>query len=328
MSVAGAAPRPAFPTIRSIQTLRAIAALLVVLFHLDIAPMGYTGVDLFFVISGYIMGIIGVRESPRDFITRRLTRIAPLYWAVTLALCAMSLVPGLMRNFQFDAAQLVQSLLFIPYRNPDGQIWPLLIPGWTLNFEMFFYVLFAVGLALRRPLLSTVVLLGGLVVVGAALSPADPRLMIYTNPLILEFAAGLAIAAWGQRISGTVGAILLTCGTALFVLMLTRSGMDEGFARILLAGLPATLIVAGILTVERTGYWPKMRPLETLGDWSYSLYLTHGIVLAFVAKLTHDPLVELVAGLAASIAVAGLVYRIVEKPIDDWFKARRRKKTP
>ncbi|MEI5604677.1 acyltransferase, partial [Streptomyces brasiliscabiei] len=69
----------------------------------------------------------------------------PLYWAVTLGFCALGLTTHLFRHFAVTPADLVRSLLFIPYVNPQGRVWPIVIPGWTLDFEMAFYGLFAIG---------------------------------------------------------------------------------------------------------------------------------------------------------------------------------------
>ncbi len=137
----------------SIQTLRALAALSVLFYHESSTKftVGAVGVDIFFVISGFIMGTIGYRETPLDFMMKRIIRIVPLYWLVTAAVCLVSLIPGVFHQFSCDLPSLLQSLFFIPYVNQAGHIEPLMVPGWTLNYEMFFYAVFAVGLAIRRP---------------------------------------------------------------------------------------------------------------------------------------------------------------------------------
>lgn len=306
------------PTIRSIQLLRAAAATLVVLFHLGLAGKGYTGVDLFFVISGFIMGTVGDRDRPGAFLMRRILRIAPLYWAVTLALCALSLVPGLMRNFDFTAGELAKSLLFIPYMGRQGEIWPLVIPGWTLNFEIFFYALFAVGLAIGRPRATTILLLLVLVALGLAWPGSDARYRVYTSPLLLEFAAGLAIAHGGRRLPSWLGLPLFGAGVLLFAAMLFMPfGIAEGFERLLFAGLPAVLVVGGAVAMERAGQWRSLAPLEYVGDISYSLYLTHGLVLAFTARYIAPGPAEYAVGLIACYAGAAATYHLFEKPVTD-----------
>ena len=127
----------------SIQYLRALAALAVLVFHaaskagVDFS-IGQAGVDLFFLISGFLMVVItGDHTSAKSFIIDRLIRIVPLYWIATLTLVVLSLI-GFAPNLSIQPAYVIQSLLFIPVREPGGEnIWPVLVPGWSLVFEIF-----------------------------------------------------------------------------------------------------------------------------------------------------------------------------------------------
>lgn len=115
---------------------------------------GTSGVDLFFVISGFIVVVTtaGVDTKPFDFWRRRIVRVVPLYWLLTLLMVTVALIaPGLFKTLKVAPETVLQSLLFIPHfsQSFSGVVWPLLVPGWTLNFEMFFYALF--GLALILP---------------------------------------------------------------------------------------------------------------------------------------------------------------------------------
>ena len=314
------------PTLQSIQVLRAVAAMLVVLFHLKLSANGYTGVDLFFVISGFIMGTVGTSDRPAQFLLKRIIRIVPLYWLVTFAMCALSLISGLMRNFEFTLADLLRSLFFVPYHSETGDIWPLVVPGWTLNFEIFFYVLFAIALMTTRPRLGTAAMIASLVLLGALVPGSDAMYLTYTSPLILEFAAGLAIASFGGRVPGWVAALILAVGTLFFVAMLVSSQpVAEGFERVFVVGLPAALIVAGCVFTERAGMWRSVRPIEYIGDISYSLYLTHGLVLSLVARLMPSGWVEAAVGIAISLAVAAATYHLFERPSTRWLNARWRR---
>ncbi|MEY9103377.1 peptidoglycan/LPS O-acetylase OafA/YrhL [Sinorhizobium fredii] len=144
-------------TIRTIQYLRAAAALAVVVFHAaektghDFA-VGAAGVDVFFVISGFIMWVISDRRplTPAKFIWDRIRRIVPIYWFATAVMIAGALA-GLFPNLALTLDHVLASLFFIPFRSPSsGEIWPLLVQGWTLNFEMLFYAVFAASLLLPR----------------------------------------------------------------------------------------------------------------------------------------------------------------------------------
>ena len=308
------------PTLHSVQMLRAVAAMLVVLFHLKWSGNGYTGVDLFFVISGFIMGTVGTSDRPSTFLLKRVIRIVPLYWLVTFAMCALSLIPGLMRNFDFTLADLLRSLLFIPYESQSGDIWPLVVPGWTLNFEMFFYALFALGLITARPRLVTGAMMLALVLLGALVPGSDALYLTYTSPLILEFAAGLAISSIRARIPGWMSALMLAVGVLFFLIMLISSRpIGEGFERVLVVGLPATLIVAGCVFAERARLWRSIPAIEYVGDISYSLYLAHGLVLSLVARLMPPGWIEVVVGIALSLLVAAVTYNLFERPSTRWL---------
>jgi exopolysaccharide production protein ExoZ len=316
------------PVLSSIQHLRALAASLVLLFHLKLLPMGFAGVDVFFVISGFIMGTIGVKERPKAFIGNRLVRIVPLYWLVTLITCGLSLVPGAMRNFHFDAGQLFRSLLFVPYRNADGDILPLIVPGWTLNFEMFFYALFAVLLNTRHVRGWSVAVLVFLGLAGTLWQFQNPVLATYCSPLLLEFAAGLILSMMAPVKGRNAARAVFLTGIAGFVAMMSLGDPAiDGLARAFLLGIPATLIVAGALACERAGAWPRFGFAKQLGDASYSLYLTHGLVLAGVAKVAQRIGAGVGAsdalGLAASVAVAVVIFHGFEKPIMRWFRSVR-----
>ena len=148
--------------IYSIQYLRGIAALMVVLLHVrvQLGRMGYggywpeflmAGVDIFFVISGFIMWVTTFDGSttPWQFLFRRFVRIIPVYWLLTTTTVAVMLVaPSAVQSGRFDSIHVLSSYLFIPTVHPlTGMMEPVLIPGWTLNYEMFFYIIFEIGRA-------------------------------------------------------------------------------------------------------------------------------------------------------------------------------------
>jgi exopolysaccharide production protein ExoZ len=315
----------------SIQVLRAVAAISVVLFHASVFNIGYGGVDIFFVISGFIMGTIGINERPGVFVANRLIRIVPLYWAVTIAICVLSFIPGAFRTFTFDAETLAKSLLFIPYYDQTGKIWPLVVPGWTLNYEVFFYAVFAVGLLWKRAVSLTVLVMGGLAILGWVLQSRNPLIHTYTNALLLEFAAGLAIAHF-HRIKGLwLGVGLLTAGILLFIhACLTQQQDDlDGFARLAVLGFPAILVILGALSLERAGYWPRLRLLEAVGDASYSLYLLHGFAVAFSHKFLHLPNSIVAAVIVVSSLIAGLLsYHLFERPVGRMLRTAMVRKAP
>lgn len=320
-----------------VQYLRGIAALLVVLHHIRnpveglFNPVagysaGQRGVDVFFVISGFIMFTAARDESFVQFLLRRVVRVVPLYWLATLALAAVLAVSGKMDTAHWVALGL--SLLFVPHYSAElpGAIMPLLDPGWTLNYEMFFYLLFAVALLTRRVVPSMTAAIAALVLAGVAVQPTSPVAATYTNPLLLEFLGGLLIGYLFHRHAPPALDWLIWPG---FVLLLLP-GADDG-ARVIAAGLPALAIVAGVISADIAGKTPHSAFLKLMGDASYSIYLSHYFTLRLAIAAWRRLPIEgwpqfigfAVTGGVGSVAVGILVYRYVERPLTLFFKMSR-----
>ena len=338
----------------SIQQLRAVAALGVVLAHLEIylGRMGFagawphfltSGVDIFFVISGFIMWVTTTDRAvtPAQFLVNRLTRIAPLYWAVTaLALAVLLTNRSLMPGAALDWGHVVASFLFIPAMHPViGEPQPLVTAGWTLNFEMMFYALFALALFLpqRFRLNAVLTLLLGVV----SLRMFDPRpfgaIWFYSSNIILEFGFGVMIGALvtaGRRYSARTGLILVILGALLIVPL---SAIREAeHLRAILRGVPSAMIVLGAVMLELEGRVLASRLARFLGDASYSIYLTHGMVLSAFTRLWAKLLPPAISGSFVLFCLAGFVvaaiagsaiYLLVEKPLGrvakNLFRSRR-----
>jgi len=310
-------------TILPIQYLRAVAALMVVWAHAAgqqpwIKPLlpfkfGLLGVDLFFVISGFIIVVTGWNATPAQFIRRRIIRLVPLYWLLTLALLLVAwIAPHLLRSTQPGVGHVVQSLLFIPHENPGhpGRFWPLLVPGWTLNYEMFFYAVFALALAIGRH--WALIVLSGLVAARAWFGPfANPYVDFYTQPLLFAFIVG-----------GVLGRIWLARGAAPVLASLWLFG--AGVALVVLDhDIYSRTLGFGLLLYGCLAWRWENRLLYELGDTSYSLYLTHvftlGVVRVIWGRLGFEgwgpAVVYMAFALAASAGTAWLVYRFVEVPL-------------
>jgi len=323
----------------SIQHLRALAAIGVLVFHAADRTgwafgVGGAGVDVFFVISGLIMWVISARRppTPGDFLRRRAARIVPLYWLVTMGLAGAWLAaPGLFPNLKPTPEHVIQSLLFVPHLDPDGVAAPLVAPGWTLNYEVFFYLVFALVLAapgrMRIGLLTAI--LGALALVGLVLRPEHPIAAAWTSPLLLEFLAGVWLGkAWtaGRTPSAAVSGLLLALGVAALT-GVALSGIDVEPLRVFLWGGPALLIVAGALGLEAHGLAPRWPALRFLGDASYSIYLVHA--LAISAALRLGGLLGVAAGpallafcIAVGVAAGVACYLVVERPLLMVFQPR------
>jgi exopolysaccharide production protein ExoZ len=337
-------PESAAPQeLRSIQYLRGVAAVGVLCFHAALRSghqfgVGAAGVDIFFVISGFIMEVVTARRpvTPARFMVHRLERIVPLYWIATLAVVgAAVLVPSLFPALKPDLSRIVLSLVFAPHRDVAGLAAPIITAGWTLNYEMFFYVIFA-GTLLAPPwaralLLSA--LLALLVIAGWLVHPSGVIAATYTNPLLLEFVAGVWIAkAWsrGWVVSSRWGALALAAGVAALTATAV-AGTDIDTDRLLFWGAPAMLIVVGAIGVEAHGGLPRWPPVKSIGDASYSTYLVHGLAVSACARLLlavgvsggwPAAVVEVCGGLAAGLAT----FWLVERPLIAVFRHRQRRR--
>ncbi|TXI00007.1 MAG: acyltransferase [Rhizobium sp.] len=327
-------------TLYGIQYLRAFAALAVVLFHATERSGGHfrigaAGVDIFFVISGFIMWTMSERRPvmPLRFLLDRLQRIAPSYWIVT-AIMIGGAIAGLFPNMKLTIGHILGSLLFVPVRSPsNGEIWPVLVQGWTLNFEMFFYVIFAACLFLPRRLrlASLIGVFVAFVIVGALVHSQSPLLITYTRPIILEFVAG---AVLGQLwLKGIVPGFGL--GLALMLASIAGFGAIEIFGiefDELTCGPLAIALVLGMLSVERSGRLAHIPPLTYLGNASYSIYLWHTLAISVIVKLAMStPIPSDVVAFVGAIAgtLLGIfAYELVEKPLRNllrnfsWRRAR------
>ena len=326
---------PPATTLYGIQYLRAIAACAVVVFHAAERTglhfnIGAAGVDVFFVVSGFIMMVIATRRPvrPLQFLRDRLLRIVPSYWIATTVMLAGA-VAGLFPNLQIEPLHVLGSYLFVPIPSPNGgHLWPVLVQGWTLNYEIFFYLVFAMALlappARQLPWLAGTLLV--LVVVGAIAHPQNPLLQFYMQPLILEFAAGAWLGRlWLRGITPGPGA-----GVAMILAALIGFGIIE-LGRMEFGawncGPLAVLLVAGTLAVETGRKLPSLPMLAYLGDASYSTYLWHTFALAVVTKVgfsLHLPAPAVAAAGIVAGTLAGVVaYELIEKPIQRLVKRRR-----
>lgn len=319
-----------------IQYLRAVAALAVVVFHAaersgQHFAVGMAGVDIFFVISGFVMWVLASTRpvSTGVFYRDRLLRVAPLYWIVTLIM-AVGALAGLFPRIQLTADHVAASLAFIPHRSPsNGEIWPLLVQGWTLNLEMFFYLIFGLVLLLPRqrrlPALSTVFV--GLVLAGWYFRPVDPILATFTRPIILEFLCGAMLGKlWldGRLLGRAMGSVAIAVACAGFTaLAFFPTPLDE-----LLFGLLAIALVAGAVSVEKSRPIRRWPWFGYLGDASYSIYLWHTLAISVAAKaaeiLSLGALPTLVLGVTGGTALGILSYEFLEKPLLTLVKSRRR----
>jgi exopolysaccharide production protein ExoZ len=332
-----------------VQGLRAVAALMVVAYHALEGwnqraghtsltwSNGSAGVDLFFVISGFVMAtatrnLTGGWRDARYFLWLRLTRIVPLYWFFSIVkLAAVLAVPALVLRTQLNPGFVTHSLLFLPVHDAAGDFKPLLPVGWTLTFEMLFYTLFALALALRLAVMWAV----PPVLLFLALLPhtVTGPLTDLCNPLLLEFGLGMLIAQLLLLGIPTGRWLVLTWLTLALGLTVLLTIPAEVFPiRVLSWGLAACLTVDATVTLEPffARYLPRF--VRRLGDASYAIYLPHGFVVALLTvTLPYLPANSATAALwvtavlLTSTLVGYLVYILMEQPLLRWFNRMRKK---
>ena len=321
-------PTPAaMQQFRSIHYLRGIAAVMVVVFHIcttfpSLDPglkntvWLQSGVDIFFIISGFVMveSTKSKRKDSASFLFDRAIRIIPIYWIVTLCYAVF--------YSQAHVGMILPSLFFIPVHHPEtgALISAVIPPGWTLNLEVFFYVVFAVliKLSYKIKLLGILLIFTGIMAANSISS--SKSFAFYANPIIIEFWLGMLLARYYHLGRWW----MLPVGVSLLFLSKTTFGISfPMFAP------GAFLVVAGTLSIEKNIRGSSA--LRLLGDSSYVLYLVHVLMIAvahavFGGLLQQAPLFFIFATALLSIATALLVNRFIEKPmiksLKNWASAR------
>lgn len=341
--------------IYSIQVLRGIAALMVVVHHAcnflnEHSPgsgfdfkIGAIGVDIFFIISGFIMYCSTLRHGGTlgetlVFWKKRIIRIVPLYWLITAVIVmAAVLQPSSTLSAAVNLTGFIKSVLFIPYFSSGGLMQPVVGQGLTLNYEMFFYaVLGVVLLVSRRYLLIGILVVFSVFQVAAWYAGTTSVVQrFYASPLMLEFVSGVVLAML-YRSGRLPPQWLLNAGIVLGVFALTR---DEGFRiyftsewhRVVVWGVFSLMLIAGFLGNEP--WWQRKSPriLTFLGDASYSIYLSHVLAFSILWKLfvrlsvLHElPVGVLLSALCLFAALFGsALYWFVERGLTRVFSGNK-----
>lgn len=333
----------------TLQALRALAACTVAFFHtVDFASrythdmpgwfgkmnfIGPAGVDLFFVISGFVM-FYTTRDLPRSgasvrrFMLRRILRIVPLYWLLTTVMVALLLLlPQAFNRLTIYPLHALASYFFIPMYNSAGEPFPVLGLGWSLNYEMYFYVVMACLLLTRRRLLWLALFFVPCVLYGYLCPPETLAYQMITGPQLLEFVMGGAAAEYIRlhssgkpHMAAMVGVGVLAFGVAHF------HTLDP--LRVVPIGLGASLIVFGLAAMENQRRARVPQWLVALGDASYAIYLGHIFVLAPFFKLWEKTVGPqggawvIFIAFPLAVTAAYFLYRWVEKPLGAWLNGK------
>ena len=335
--------------LNSVQLARGFAALAVVAFHAEtiqekyfqvkVLPQffdgGISGVDLFFVISGFVMVLTtrGRHGKPKEvgkFLWNRFFRIYPTYWAYFFALVPVALLfPSFINASQGGRVDFVSSFFLLP-----TDILPILLVAWTLTLELWFYVVFAIILFLpeRWIIAALSVWFVALVAINwAGPISANPYLELPTNAMAIEFVFGGAVALLFRHLNRVVAAIAGVAGIVVVIALGNPVPADlyagPGLERPFTLGVGYALILLSITAVEhRSGGVGVFKRFTIFGDMSYSVYLCHILVLSALGRVWASisgsfgtnlfaVIVWWVFTIALVLAVGYLSYRLIERPV-------------
>lgn len=329
--------------IRSIEWLRAIACLLVVIFHAQLQVwrlsdgkfaqgLSFTaaGTDLLLVISGFFL-VYNTRmknTTPIGVIKSRLVRVVPLYWLLTtVALIFFLLAPHLFRSSEFSLAHVAASYAFLPYPHPvNGLYMPFLVPGWTLNYLIPIVLMFSALLAVSRTYAGwmSVVPIVAIVILRMEGVSSSSVLSFYSHPVVLDFAAGMIVAeCFLGRFAGRPAIVIAgAVGIALYFLGAMRD-VGSGTERSMYWGAAGACLLFAVIEFEHMFGWIDLPIVRAIGDASYSIYLSSLFSLALVGSALRELHCYNLVGvpgafaifIACTMACGVLIYRIAEVPL-------------
>ncbi len=306
--------------------------------HIDVGIIAARfGVEIFFVISGFVM----IASTPdrdvslpnrfglaKDFVLRRIIRVAPMYWLCSAAKVVLVLLaPSLALRSSIDWSHVAASFLFIPVVSPWGLVQPILPVGWTLNFEFLFYALFATCIVVTRWRASVATaFLAVVYIAGTTMAEPGSALHFYARTLLFDFAMGMAVARLTQRqlrLPVPLAWFVLAVTLLLSVLNARPTGAWFDLAGF---GTIAGLTVWATVSLE-SRYLCKLKPLELLGNSSYAIYLTHsfftpGVVIVALKLAVTEPVVLITAATLLPCVLGCMAYKYVEAPITRVLRAK------
>jgi len=341
MNVATAGVKhPDTQELHSLQILRGIAALSVVYYHIGAIPeFGSFGVDIFFVMSGFVIAMsLAKGQSATEFAIKRISRIVPLYWILTSVLLAIAyLAPHLLKSTTADLVNFAKSLFFIPYFKEEGVLRPMLAVGWTLNYEMFFYGALWLSLVFARPLYFPL----GIVIVFAAhlyfgfYSDSKVLSTFFGNSQILEFLLGMVAfklykSSFWPNFSAPAALAISVLSYAVMALFESTGSRLNG---LMIYGVPSIILMISMLNLEssiRSARGRFLKMFEAMGDASYATYLSHFFVVDAMRQFAfrkfnlldpHTPLGVAII-LILSLVLGHVLYKVIDKPLSELMRRR------
>jgi peptidoglycan/LPS O-acetylase OafA/YrhL len=335
-----------------LQVYRGIAALLVVLFHLNdmsldrlnkdtffnLFEAGWSGVDYFFVLSGFIMvyvhrSAIGKPDQLKSFLVKRAVRIYPIYWIITLVVLVFFLViPGFANSQDLGLDKIIISLLLLP--SPDL---PILNVGWTLIYELYFYFLFSIAIWFKPkysvPILSSWLFGTILHYLKIVKFPDSAFLLnlVFGN-MNLEFVlgclAGYIVIKFGSQVSKNRWIFFGVANLGYVVLLVILATTELEIDRISSFAVLAAILIIGSASIDLKDAPKSPQILTYLGDASYSIFLTHGPLISATTKVLQkanlgkyfDSLFAPALVALIAVVIGCLFYSLIEKPLTVYLR--------
>lgn len=341
---------------KSIQFLRFFAAFLVLVTHstfyvherydpnITVFSEGAIGVDIFFIISGFVILLSSISrdggfESWGGFTIKRLNRIVPMYWiATTIKVLTLIFIPAAVLHATLDPSRIILSYFFLPSITPDGRWEPILGVGWTLVFEMFFYVLFALALFLRKnPVIFSSLIIIVFSVISLFRQPDWPIQTFYFDRILLYFVLGMLSYIAIVKLT-SVGmrniAIILVVASLFFIAKKIIYG-EQIIERLSLATYIFVLTFFFIIiNCERyfTGVFSRISTL--FGDASYSTYLFHPLIAPIVPSLFNkisgagvhfNSNFVVLFTIVSAFIITLMIHILIERPLTKYLRAFHKK---
>ena len=305
-----------------IEFSRFVAAMLVMCVHIPVFGFGAFGVDIFFIISGFVM-MHSTETTSSNFFKKRLIRILPNYYIFTLGVFILALkFPHLLNNTTADLNHLLKSLFFIPFNKNETGHFPILFLGWTLNLEMLFYSIFALSLMINkkyRGFISSYILLT-IFLISTQINSFP--LKAYNNFVIFEFILGMIIYLIifkKNYIESFLMLLAIIIGCLFHEINLNN--------RLLTYGLPSMIIM--FLMILKFQNLKLSKLILMLGAGSYSLYLTHPYIIQFFDRFTNwfsgdflQKSLSIFLCVILTNTFAILTYKYYELPIRRYFRKK------
>ncbi len=333
--------------LKTLQIVRALASTSVVYFHIGSVPcfggigslpcFGGFGVDIFFVLSGFVMAmIIATGQSASRFAISRVSRIVPLYWVLTtFVLVLAAFKPELLNSTTANLLNYLRSILFVPYFKENGTLMPMLFVGWSLNYEMVFYVCVALSLIIS-PKRSIFVTAGLLVATYMSFGYFAHSLVLnrfFGNELMYEFILGmLAFEVYNKGYFAHVPTgVALAAGVAGYLFMAVADSNAFHINRLLSYGVPSFIVISSAVRLENainSAPHVLVNLFIGAGDASYATYLSHPYVTEAVRKILVLKLhlfdINSTLGVAITVSITlmtgALIYRLIDKPLSQRCK--------